>query len=349
MDPRTARRRGHRPIPRTFPAAEDRGVGIYLGNALDMYAHWPSPVVILSDGAYGVSGFPGDTPTIDGLLEWYRPHVSAWSEAATGETTLWFWNTEIGWATVHPLLVDFGWEYVGLNTWDKGIAHVSGNTNSKTLRRFPVATEVCVQYVWPPKFRVASRDADMKEWLRWEWTRAGLPLNRANEACGVRNAATRKYLTQDHLWYFPPPEAFQRLVDFANQHGHPEGRPYFSLDGERSLTGAEWSRMRSKFRLELGVTNVWRDPAVRGEERIRRDDGSGKFIHANQKPERLIRLSIEATSDPGDVVWEPFGGLCTGAIVCAEIGRACFSAELLPEYFSAAAKRLKGSPQLRLV
>ena len=48
-------------------------------------------------------------------------------------------------------------------------------------------------------------------------------------------------------------------------------------------------------------------------------------------------------------MWEPFGGLCTAAIVCAETGRACFSAELLPEYFAAAAKRLKGSPQLRLV
>lgn len=103
-----------------------------------MYADWPSPVVIVSDGAYGVSGFPGDCPTPAGLVEWYRPHVAEWSKAATGETTLWFWNTEVGWATVHPLLLEFGWEYVGCNIWDKGIAHVSGNTNSKTLRKFPV-------------------------------------------------------------------------------------------------------------------------------------------------------------------------------------------------------------------
>ena len=85
------------------------------GDALEMYPRWPAPVVIVSDGAYGVSGFPGDTHTPDGLVDWYRPHVRAWSEAATGETTLWFWNTEIGWATVHPLLIEFGWEYVGCN------------------------------------------------------------------------------------------------------------------------------------------------------------------------------------------------------------------------------------------
>jgi site-specific DNA-methyltransferase (adenine-specific) len=338
-----------RPIPRSLRTATRRGVFLFLGDALEMYEHWPVPVVIVSDGAYGVSGFPGDTPTSDGLIDWYRPHVRAWSEAATGETTLWFWNTEIGWATVHPLLREFGWEYVGCNVWDKGIAHVSGNTNSKTLRRFPVATEVCVQYVRPPRFVISGREVEMKEWLRWEWMRAGFPLNRSNEVCGVRNAATRKYLTQDHVWYFPPPDAFQRLADYANTHGHLDGRPYFSLDGKAPLTAREWARMRSKFDLELGVTNVWSEPAMRGKERVRRTDGSGKFIHANQKPARLIRRIIEATSSAGDVVWEPFGGLCTAAVVSADLGRRCFSAELLPEYFSAAVHRLKNADQLRLI
>ncbi len=326
-----------------------RGVEVSLGDALEMYDAWPAPVVIVSDGAYGVSGFLGDTRTVDGLVDWYRPHVQAWSEAATGETTLWFWNTELGWATVHPLLVEFGWEYVGCNIWNKGIAHVSGNTNSKTLRRFPVATEVCVQYVRPPKFLISGRVVEMKEWLRWEWTRSGLPLNRANEACEVKNAATRKYLTQDHMWYFPPPSAFQMLADFANTHGHAEGRPYFSLDGVSPLTAEEWRRMRSKFNLELGVTNVWKEGAVRGEERVRQNDGSRKFIHANQKPKRLIRLIIEASSIAEDVVWEPFGGLCTAAVVSADLGRRCFSAELLPKYFSAAVRRLQDCEQLRLI
>ena len=49
----------------------------------------------------------------------------------------------------------------------------------------------------------------------------GCPFAKANEACGVKNAATRKYLTGDHLWYFPPPDVFQRLVDYANTHGDP--------------------------------------------------------------------------------------------------------------------------------
>ena len=335
-------------LSRRYPSVRRAGATVFLGDALRMYPDWPSPVIVISDGAYGVSGFPGDSPSPAGLVEWYRPHVAEWSKAATGETTLWFWNTEVGWATVHPLLLAHGWEYVGCNVWDKGIAHVSGNTNSKTLRRFPVVTEVCAQYVKATTFKVGGRELAIKEWLRWEWERSGLPLSKSNEACGVKNAATRKYLTKDHAWYFPPPDAFQCLADFANAHGHPDGRPYFSLDGRTPLSADRWARMRSKFSLRLGVTNVWSSPAVRGEERVRRNDGSGKFVHANQKPRKLMWRIIEAASEPGDVVWEPFGGLCTAALVCADADRKCYSAEVLPEYYAAAVRRFEAL-QLRLV
>jgi hypothetical protein len=40
----------------------------------------------------------------------------------------------------------------------------------------------------------------VQRWMRAEWLRSGLPLYRANTACGVANAATRKHLTTDWLW-----------------------------------------------------------------------------------------------------------------------------------------------------
>lgn len=185
---------------------------LHRGNVLDVYREWPTPAAIISDGAYGVGGFPGDPRTPDTLQEWYRPHVAAWSTHARQSTTLWFWNTEIGWATVHPILTEHGWEYIQTITWDKGIAHIAGNVNGDTIRRFPVATEVCVLYRRRLEFTVVDGVKSAKEWMRYEWRRAGLSLNEANDACGVKNAATRKYLTQDWLWYFPPPEQMGRLV-----------------------------------------------------------------------------------------------------------------------------------------
>ena len=319
-------------------------VAIHFTRAETLYDRWPAPICIIADGPYGLGGFPGDLPTASGLADWYRPHVRAWSERATAETTLWFWNSELGWATVHPILVEHGWDYRSCHVWDKGLGHVAGNANTVTLRKFPVVTEVCVQYVKPARFHVAGRSLSMQEWLRYEWRRSKLPFRLANEACGVLNAASRKYLTADHLWYFPPADAFERMAAYANRHGAPAGRPYFSVDGRRPISAAAWRRLRAKFDCAVGVTNVWREHQVGGRERVngarRRMQWKYKSLHGSQKPLSLVEIPIAATTAPGDVVWEPFGGLCPAAICAWKLGRACHSAEIVPEFYAAATRRL---------
>jgi site-specific DNA-methyltransferase (adenine-specific) len=319
-------------------------VAIHFDYAESLYAIWAAPICIISDGPYGVSGFPGDEHKAEDLFEWYRPHVRAWSLRATAETTLWFWCTELGWATVHPLLEAEGWEYRCCNIWDKGLGHVAGNANTQTLRKFPIVTEVCVHYVKRPRFSSGGQVLSMQDWLRAEWQRAGLPLRLANEACGVLNAATRKYLTADHLWYYPPVDAFVRLADYANRLGTPAGRPYFSLDGKQPVPAEQWARMRAKFHCEVGVTNVWREPQVAGLQRIQGTRNGMKYkfrsLHGSQKPLRFIELMIRASTDGGDVVWEPFGGLCPGAVVCHHLRRTYCAAEVVPEFYWAASERL---------
>lgn len=315
-------------------------VALHFAPAEDLYDTWPTPTCIIVDGPYGVNGYPGDLPSVEGLVEWYAPHVRAWSDHATAETTLWLWNTELGWATLHPLLQANGWEYRSCHIWDKGLSHIAGNANTKTLRKFPVTTEVCVQYVK----RTLFDGLTAKEWLRREWMRTGLPLRVANEACKVANAATRKYLTSDHMWYFPPPDAFEALAIYANLHGAESGQPYFSLDGERPLTGQEWARQRAKFRCDVGLTNVWQHPHVGGSERVNgtRSAMQWKYrsLHGSQKPLALIDIAIRASTDPGDVVWEPFGGLCPAAVCASRTGRTCRSAEIIGEFYDAAVARL---------
>lgn len=115
-------------------------IHLFNGDALELYDSWETPTVIVSDGPYGVNGFPGDLVAPDGLDKWYEPHIKRWSELSTPLTTLWFWNTEVGWATVHPILEKYGWTYVSCCIWDKGMSHVAGNTNTKTIRHLPVVT-----------------------------------------------------------------------------------------------------------------------------------------------------------------------------------------------------------------
>ena len=315
----------------------DGKINMFCGDAMDLYEEWETPTVIISDGPYGVNGFPGDLVSPNGLAEWYEPHIKKWSELATPLTTLWFWNTEVGWATVHPMLEKYGWSYVSCCVWDKGMSHVAGNTNTKTIRHLPVVTEVCVQYVKKPFFMADGVKMSMKEWLRYEWGRTGIPFSKTNEACGVKDAATRKYFTKCHLWYMPPAEMFEKIAEYANIHGKEEGKPYFSADGKRPITREEWANLRSKFYCPIGVTNVWQLPQLRNGERVKINQ---KAVHLNQKPLQLIERTIEMTSDKADVIWDPFAGLFTTAVASFKLERRCFCAEINEAVFDVGVSRV---------
>ena len=307
----------------------DGKISVFHGDSLGFYDSWETPGCIVSDGAYGVLGFEGDTSDHTGMPEWYENHIAAWSRRATPQTVLWFWNSEIGWASVHPILEKHGWRYVNANIWDKGIGHIAGNVNTKKIRRFPVVSEVCVQYVFEAKIDGLI----LKHWLLREWKRTGLPLREANTACGVADAAVRKYLDQGHLWYWMPPEMFQKLVSYANENGRPEGRPYFSENGTLPMAADDWAKTRSPFSCPHGVTNVWKRPALRGAERIKTDGTRGRAVHLNQKPLDLMTQIVEATTTPGSVVWEPFGGLFTASVAARRLNRRSFAAETDHTYF----------------
>jgi site-specific DNA-methyltransferase (adenine-specific) len=63
----------------------------------------------------------------------------------------------------------------------------------------------------------------------------------------------------------------------------------------------------------------------------------------NQKPLRLMRRIINASTDSGDVVWEPFGGLCTASVAAKELDREACAAEQVPEFFDLAVERLENT------
>ncbi|WP_272689691.1 DNA methyltransferase [Providencia sp. PROV033] len=313
------------------------GVNLFHGNSLKFYDRWESPTVIISDGAYGLLGFDGDTSDHLSIADWYEPHIAAWSKLASPRTTLWFWNSEIGWASTHSMLEKYGWKYINTNIWNKGKGHIAGNVNTAKIKRFPVVTEVCVQYVFDPKINGYT----LQDWLFHEWKRSGLKMKEANKACGVANVATRKYLDRGHLWYMPPDDMFEKLAIYANEHGNESGKPYFSIDGKRSLTKDEWALMKPVFNCPMGVTNVWERNTLKGKERIKVPDSNTSFAHLNQKPLDLMDLIIKSSSYENDVIWEPFGGLFSGSLSAMNLNRKAFSAEIDLDYFTLGVSRFQ--------
>ena len=327
---------------------------LYKGNVMNVYDKWAQPDLIISDGAYGIKGFDGDASNTSALTEWYRPHIEKWSANAKPSTCLWFWNTEIGWATVHPILDELGWEYVQTIIWDKGIAHIAGNVNGDTIRQFPVASEISVLY----RKKVMLPDEHdqlipVKKWLRAEWERTKLPLYKANEACGVKNAATRKYLTKDDLWYWPPGEAVEKMAIYANQYGIPSNKPYFTLDGKTCINAESWDKMRSPWHHRNGLTNIWTRGPLADSERYKggglksapraRKPSDKTATHLNQKPLEFMERQIYAASNINDVIWEPFGGMATASVAAIRLHRIPYVAEINTKFQPYAEARLENT------
>jgi site-specific DNA-methyltransferase (adenine-specific)/modification methylase len=81
----------------------------------------------------------------------------------------------------------------------------------------------------------------------------------------------------------------------------------------------------------------WLLPICNGKERLKKN---GKKIHSTQKPESLLHRIILATTNKGDVVFDPFLGTGTTAVVAKKLGRNYFGIEKDKKYFNAAIDRI---------
>ena len=96
---------------------------------------------------------------------------------------------------------------------------------------------------------------------------------------------------------------------------------------------------------EKQMQNIWHIPLCTGPERIRLN---GKKAHSTQKPEALLYRVILASSNPGDVVLDPFFGSGTTGAVAKKLKRNYIGIELEPAYIEIARKRIDTLPMTLL-
>ena len=78
--------RDHRREPAAGDGYTRAGVSIHFDHIEKLYDRWPTPTCIISDGPYGVGGFPGDSHAAESLADRYRPHVEAWDGPTSAPT-----------------------------------------------------------------------------------------------------------------------------------------------------------------------------------------------------------------------------------------------------------------------
>jgi len=106
--------------------------------------------------------------------------------------------------------------------------------------------------------------------------------------------------------------------------------PYRDADGKPK----DWNESREgNFRLTY-PSNLWTDLTVPFWSMPENTD------HPTQKPEKLLAKVILASTRPQDVVFDPFLGSGTTAVVAKKLGRNFYGIELEEEYCCLAAKRL---------
>ena len=226
-----------------------------LGEAADIYPTLPEDgyTLIVSDGAYGIGGFPGDPKSPKALADWYAPHLDAWDRLAAPSSSLYFWCTPEGCARMLPHVEAAGWSLYSCIRWDKGTSQMA-SMNYGTVRGWVNSSEDCYFYVresdaaaeWAgdgythrsvPEVAGASPENTVRDFIRSEWReRAGLGNREIVEAW---NTTAEHFTRRGSQWVFPSWQAFERLAFAAWRHSeHLQGlRPPLVLpsvwDGDR--------------------------------------------------------------------------------------------------------------------
>jgi modification methylase len=98
------------------------------------------------------------------------------------------------------------------------------------------------------------------------------------------------------------------------------------------------------FNDDLQMRSDWTLPLCTGAERLK--NGDGNKLHPTQKPEALLHRVLLSSSNPGDVVLDPFFGTGTTGAAAKQLGRVFIGIEREEEYAEAALARIDAAEAL---
>jgi len=180
----------------------------------------------------------------------------------------------------------------------------------------------------------------LRSYLVAERDRAG---HTTKTICEALKCTTASHYFSKSQWALPTVRHYQSMRDLFNKSGTYEylrkdyeylRKDYEDLRKDYEDLRKDYEDLRRPFSVSSSVpyTDVWTFETVQGYK--------GK--HPCEKPQKLLRHIIEASSRPGDVVLDCFLGSGSTGIACRELGRKFIGIELDPEYFRKASEAING-------
>jgi site-specific DNA-methyltransferase (adenine-specific) len=173
----------------------------------------------------------------------------------------------------------------------------------------------------------------LRSYLVAERDRAG---HTTKTICEALKCTTASHYFSKSQWALPTEKHYQSMRELFNRSGSFEylRKDYEDLRKDYEYLRKDYEDLRRPFSVSSSVpyTDVWTFETVQGYK--------GK--HPCEKPQKLLRHIIEASSRPGDVVLDCFLGSGSTGIACRELGRKFIGIELDPEYFRKASEAING-------
>lgn len=174
-----------------------------------------------------------------------------------------------------------------------------------------------------------------------DWKSSGAILNVGMKYLTVQNRITWerekgrgarrnwKNCSED-IWFFTKGKNFTFNIDDVKLRRKVLA-PYRDINGNPK----DWKSIKKNNYRDTAPSNIWTDISVPFWSMPENTD------HPTQKPEKLLAKIILASSNKGDLVFDPFIGSGTTAIVAKKIGRNFLGIDIDEYYCSLALKRLK--------
>lgn len=190
---------------------------------------------------------------------------------------------------------------------DKGMQAVSGRA-TKNYKLFPNTTESIL-------FIIKDNKQFIKPFLKEHQAKLKLTSKDINEALGVKSNGGGMwsiYTGKNVCEQFPTKELWEKLQSILK----------FELNYEK---------VAQTFNPQMGLTDIWRDIDFYKEKRV----------HPTQKPLKLIKRLLLASSNEGDLVVDPFAGSGSTAIAAIQLNRNYITIDSDEKYYNEVLQRIE--------
>jgi site-specific DNA-methyltransferase (adenine-specific) len=133
----------------------------------------------------------------------------------------------------------------------------------------------------------------------------------------------------EDIWFFTVSDDFTFNLDAVKQRRRVIA-PY-----RENGKPKDWNESRDGNFRDTHPSNIWTDITVPFWSMPENTE------HPTQKPEKLLAKIILASTNPGDLILDPFAGVGTTAVVAKKLGRDFVAIEFEEDYCLLAAKRLE--------